>query len=247
MTHVREQTPVPAFTSNGHKTAGKLPGRRVFVMLGAPGAGKGTQADLLSAKLSLPHISSGEMFRTAQRTGTPVGLEASRYLERGALVPDELTIQLIGDRLAQPDAHDGVILDGFPRTRPQAEALDQMLAAQGTRVTGALYVEVDRDELVRRLSGRRVCTSPVQHNYHDVFARPRVPGICDIDGTPLVQRPDDRPETVLARMEKQLPPMYEVVDYYADKGVLCAVRGDLPIDKVTEELLHAVDTACQVR
>jgi adenylate kinase len=214
-------------------------------MLGVPGAGKGTQADILSERLGLPHISSGDLFRAAQREGTPLGRDVRRYLERGALVPDEVTVRMISTRLAQPDARLGAILDGFPRTVPQAVALDRMLAADGARVTCALYVEVDREAVVRRLTGRRICTGPEHHVYHVEFKPPRVPGVCDIDGSALEQRSDDQPETVRARLEKQLPPMYEVVDHYAEMGRLCPVRGDQPIDEVTAALVHAVDTACQ--
>ena len=228
---------------NGRKADDAAASRLILIMLGAPGAGKGTQADILSERLGLPHISSGDLFRTAIRDGTPLGREAKRYLEKGALVPDDVTVRMVKARLAEPDAAAGAILDGFPRTVPQAETLDRLLALQGSRVRGALYVEVDKDELVRRLSGRRVCTGPGQHVYHVLWKPPKVAGVCDIDGSPLEQRADDQPETVQARLEKQLPPMYEVVDYYAEHGTLHAVRGDLPIDQVTEELLHAVETA----
>src|SRR5262245_36762922 len=210
--------------------------RRIFVMLGPPGAGKGTQAARLSEELGLPAVSSGDLFRAAVREKTELGEEVRRYTDRGQLVPDAVTIRIVADRLAQPDAAAGVILDGFPRTRPQAEALDRLLAKQGAKVTNALYIEVDAPEVVKRLSGRRVCTGPAQHVYHLDALPPRVPGICDIDGTPLDLRPDDRPETIKARLEKQLPPMFEVVDYYADGGVLCAVRGDRAMDEVTAEL-----------
>jgi adenylate kinase len=165
-------------------------------------------------------------------------------MEKGALVPDDVAVRMIKGRLAEPDAAEGAILDGFPRTVPQAEALDRMLAAQGSRVRGALYVEVDRDELARRLSGRRVCTGPDQHVFHIYWKPPTIPGICDLDGSPLEQRADDRPATVHARLETQLPPMFEVVDHYAERGTLYPVRGDRTIKEVTEALLHAVDTAC---
>jgi adenylate kinase len=205
-------------------------------MLGPPGAGKGTQAARLADGLDLPAISTGDLFRTAVRDGSELGEEVRRYVDRGQLVPDALTVKVVGDRLAQPDAAGGAILDGFPRTRAQAEALDRMLSRTGSRLTNALYIELDAPEVIRRLSGRRVCTGPGQHIYHLDALPPRVDGICDIDGTPLDQRPDDRPDTIRARLEKQLPPMFEVVDYYADRGVLCPVRGDRPIDEVTAEL-----------
>jgi adenylate kinase len=238
----REKTAHP--TSNGRTT--KRHGgndRRIFVMLGAPGAGKGTQAERLSKVLGLPAISSGDLFREALRTDSNLGRQVRQYMERGSLVPDEVALKVIADRLARPDTEAGAILDGFPRTRPQAEALDELLAAQGSSVRGALYIEVDRDELITRLAGRRVCTGPAQHVYHVIWAPPGKEGICDIDGSPLEQRPDDRPETIRARLDKQLPPMYEVVDHYAERGALCAVRGDRPIDEVTQELLHAIEMA----
>lgn len=233
-------------TRDGRKASKAEASRRILIMLGAPGAGKGTQAEILSERLGLPHVSSGDLFRTAIHDETPLGREVKRYLAKGALVPDEITVRMVRARLGQPDAEAGAILDGFPRTVPQAEALDRTLAAQGSRVRGALYVEVDRDELVRRLSGRRICTARGQHVYHVDWKRPKVDGICDVDGSPLEQRADDLPETVQLRLEKQLPPMYEVVDYYAEHGILCPVRGDLPIKEVTEALLHAVEIACAV-
>lgn len=209
-------------------------------MVGAPGAGKGTQASLLAERLGLPHVASGELFRGHIREQTPLGKKASSYIERGALVPDPLTVQLIADRLAEPDAAEGAILDGFPRTRPQAEALDNMLARRGGRVAGALYVDVDRDELMRRLSGRWLCTDSEDHVYHATTHPPRVPGRCDVDRARLFQRDDDRPATVRARLDQQIPPMYEVIDYYADRGVLSAVDGDRPIAEVTDSLLRAI-------
>jgi len=209
-------------------------------MVGAPGAGKGTQAALLADRLGIPHAASGDLFRDHIRRGTALGKKVKSYLDSGALVPDDLTVQLIADRLARPDAAEGVILDGFPRTRPQAEELDAMLARQGGRVAAALYVDVERDELLRRLSGRWICTAAPDHVYHAVARPPRAAGRCDIDGAPLFQRDDDKPETVAARLEMQLPPMYEVVDYYADRDVLSTVDGDQPVDEVTDALLRAI-------
>jgi adenylate kinase len=209
-------------------------------MVGAPGAGKGTQAAMLADRLGIPHAASGDLFRDHIKRGTALGKKVKSYLDSGALVPDDLTVQLIADRLARPDAAEGVILDGFPRTRPQAEALDAMLARQGGQVAAALYVDVERDELLRRLSGRWICTAAPDHVYHSVARPPRAAGKCDIDGAPLFQRDDDKPETVAARLEMQLPPMYEVVDYYADRGVLSTVDGDQPVDEVTDALLRAI-------
>jgi adenylate kinase len=212
----------------------------VYVIVGAPGAGKGTQAALLAERLDIPHVASGDLFRDHIKRQTSLGRKVKSYLDSGALVPDDLTVQLIADRLSQPDAANGVILDGFPRTRPQAEALDDLLARLGGEVAAALYVDVDRDELLRRLSGRWICSASPDHVYHDVARPPEVPGKCDIDGAPLFQRDDDRPATIAARLEQQLPPMYEVVDYYADRGVLSAVDGDRPMAEVTDELMRAI-------
>jgi adenylate kinase len=209
-------------------------------MVGAPGAGKGTQAALLSERLGIPHVASGDLFRDNIKRGTALGKKVKGYLESGALVPDSVTVQMISDRLAKPDAADGAILDGFPRTRPQAEALDAMLAKIDGEVGAALYVDVARDELLRRLSGRWICTASPDHVYHAVARPPKVEGVCDIDDAPLYQRDDDKPATVQARLEQQLPPMYEVVDYYTDRGVLSTVDGSGEVAQVTDALLHAI-------
>ena len=213
---------------------------RLYVMVGAPGAGKGTQATILARRLGIPHVASGELFRNAVRDGTPLGLQAAADMARGSLVSDELVIRLVLDRLGQSDTAEGAILDGFPRTRPQAEALDAELASRGARVSGALYVEVGEAELLRRLSGRWLCRAE-GHSYHTVDHPPARPGRCDVDGSELYQREDDRPATVHLRLERQLAPMYEVVDHYRGRGVLTAVNGEQPIEAVTEELLRAVD------
>jgi adenylate kinase len=212
---------------------------RLFVMVGAPGAGKGTQAAILARALGVPHVASGELFRAAIRAETPLGRQVQEFMRRGALVPDELAIRLILQRLAEPDAADGAILDGFPRTRPQAAALDAALARRGARVMGALYVGVREQELLRRLSGRWLCRAE-GHSYHAVDHPPARPGVCDIDGSELYQRDDDRPATVRARLERQLPPMYDVVDHYTERGVLTAVDGEQSIEQVTEVLLRAM-------
>ncbi len=209
-------------------------------MVGAPGAGKGTQAALLAKRLDLPHVASGDLFRDNIRRASSLGKKVKDYLDSGALVPDDLTVELIGDRLHEPDARGGAILDGFPRTRPQAEELDAMLARMGGRVAAALYIDVDREELVRRLAGRWICSVSPNHVYHAVARPPKVKGVCDVDGATLMQRDDDRPETIRARLEKQLPPMFEVVDYYAERGVLSTIDGDRPVAEVTDELLRAV-------
>jgi adenylate kinase len=211
----------------------------ILVMVGAPGAGKGTQAQILSGRLGIPHVASGELFRAAVLSGSRLGATVRGYLEGGTLVPDRVATTVVLERLRGPDAAAGAILDGFPRTRPQASALDVALARVGQRVAQALYVGVREAELRRRLSGRWLCRAS-GHSYHVIDRPPRRPGICDIDGSELYQRPDDRPETVAARLAAQLPPMYEVVDYYTEKGILTAVDGERPVAEVTEALLRAV-------
>lgn len=214
---------------------------RILVMVGAPGAGKGTQAQRLAARLGLPSVSTGDLFRGALRDDSPLGRSVRPYLERGSLVPDEITVRVIADRLAQPDAAAGIILDGFPRTRAQAAALDALCADRRMAVLAALYIDVELDELVARLGGRQVCGAPESHSYHPRGNPPKVAGRCDVDGTPLHEREDDRPATVRARLREQLAPMYEVVDHYNGTGALCTIAGDQPIDEVTRELVRAVE------
>ena len=211
----------------------------ILVMVGAPGAGKGTQAQILASRLGIPHVASGELFRAAVRSGTALGRTVAGFLDQGALVPDKVAIAVVLERLKEADAVNGAILDGFPRTRPQAEALDVALARTGKRVAQALYVGVREAELRRRLSGRWLCRAN-GHSYHVIDRPPRRAGICDLDGSELYQRPDDRPATVQARLAAQLPPMYEVVDYYTERGVLTAVDGEGSVEEVTDALMRAV-------
>jgi adenylate kinase len=213
---------------------------RILVLLGAPGAGKGTQAHVLARHLGLPRVATGDLFRAAARDGSPLGLAARGYMERGELVPDELTVGMLLERLDGPDAARGAILDGFPRTRAQAEALDRALGARGDSVDAALLVEVPADELLQRLTGRWLC-SAAGHTYHETAYPPRVQGICDIDGSALIQRDDDRPEIVQARLEKQLGALADVVDHYRAAGVLQTVDGRRPIAAVTNDLLDAIE------
>lgn len=212
----------------------------VVVLLGAPGAGKGTQAGILAERLGIPHVATGDLFRTAVRDGSPIGLEARRYMERGQLVPDEITIRMLLDRLTAVDAADGVILDGFPRNRPQAEALEAALAERGSKVDRAVNIEVPSDELVRRLSGRWVCAES-GHVYNENTNPPAVPGRCDLDGSALVQREDDKAETIRARLAQQLSSLGQVADYYDQAGLLRVVDGVQPIDAVTTDLISAID------
>ena len=211
-------------------------------MMGAPGAGKGTQAERLAEALDLPHVSTGELFRAMRKSDTPLAEEVRRLMDSGALVPDDIVVAMVDDRLEWKDAANGVILDGFPRTVAQAEALDGMLARAGAAVTAVPYIEVSQELLLERLTGRRICAEDDQHVYHVLGMPPKVEGVCDIDGAELCQRADDSAETVQARLDKQLPPMFEVIDYYADNGVLFSVRGDKPAEEVTADLLQVLGT-----
>jgi adenylate kinase len=212
---------------------------RILVLLGGPGAGKGTQAPLLAAELGMPHVATGDLFRAEARAGTPLGLAAKGYMERGELVPDQVTIDLLLERLGRPDADGGAILDGFPRTRAQAAALDGALAERGGRVDAAVLIDVSDDLLVQRLSGRWICEA-AGHPYNVVSQPPREAGRCDVDGSALVQRADDRPDTVRARLASQLGALEEVVAYYREQGLLRTVDGTADPEHVAEALLDAI-------
>jgi adenylate kinase len=214
----------------------------VIVLLGAPGAGKGTQAPALARHLSIPVLASGELLRSAVSAGTPLGREADRYMSRGQLVPDETMVRVFLDRLAAPDAVAGAILDGFPRTRVQAEALDEAMAEAGRRVDRAVYIDVPLEELVARMANRRICTAN-GHVYNLVSNPPATEGVCDLDQAPLVQRADDEESTVRARMAQQVPPLLDVVEHYRSHGILTSVDGRQAIDAVTDELLDAFSGA----
>lgn len=213
-------------------------GRMILLLIGAVGAGKGTQAALLSQRLGVPHLASGDLFRAALRDGTPLGEQARAYMERGDLVPDDITIGMFMERLSRPDAANGAVLDGFPRTVGQAAALDATLAERGERIARAVYIAVPTEELVQRVAGRAVCPT-CGTSYHDLSEPPREPGICDRDGTPLERREDDRPDVVRARLAKQVPPMLEVVEHYRAAGRLAEVDGRGSIDEVLAAILEA--------
>jgi adenylate kinase len=223
-------------TGPGGGPAAPSTGRRILLLVGSVGAGKGTQADALSQELTLPHLASGNLFRQALRDGTELGERARVYMERGDLVPDEITIDMFMHELARPAAIRGAILDGFPRTVAQAQALDRTLAARGERIERVISIEVPVEELVARVAGRRVC--PVCGTpYHVVGDPPRVAGHCDKDRAELQQRDDDRPDVVRARLEKQVLPMLEVLEYYERAGIVQRVDGTQPIPAVTREIL----------
>jgi adenylate kinase len=207
----------------------------VVVLLGAPGAGKGTQAILLAERLGVPHVATGDLFRAAVRDGSPVGLEARRFMERGQLVPDDITIRMLLDRLSRPDASGGAVLDGFPRSRAQAEVLDAALAERGSAVDLAIDIEVPTEDLVQRLSGRWVCRN-AGHVYNETSNPPQIPGRCDIDGSELIQRADDTAETIRARLDLQLASLGDVVDHYTRTGVLRSVDGRGSIDAVASAI-----------
>lgn len=212
----------------------------VLVLLGAPGAGKGTQAALLAEKLGIPNIATGDLFRAAVRDGSAIGLEARRFMERGQLVPDDITIRMLLGRLDQPDATDGAILDGFPRNGAQAKALDVALAERDERVDLAPLIEVPNEEIFRRMSGRWLCRD-AGHVYNENTNPPQTAGVCDIDASPLYQREDDKPETVRARLDLQLASLQEVIDHYASTGILRRVNGLQSIDDVFRDLLAVVE------
>lgn len=212
----------------------------VLVLLGAPGAGKGTQAPVLAERVGVPILASGDLLRAAVAARTALGTAADRYMSRGQLVPDDTIVEIFLERLVADDAADGAILDGFPRTRAQAEALDRALEDRGERVDLALYMDVPEDDLVARMASRRICAGN-GHVYNIASNPPREPGVCDLDGSPLIQREDDREETVRARMAQQIPPLKDVVDHYRATGVLRTVDGLRSIDEVTAQLLDATD------
>ncbi len=209
------------------------------VLLGPPGVGKGTQAERLAEELELPHISSGELFRENIEVGTPLGKEAQLYIDRGDLVPDEVTIAMVAQRLSQLDCAEGAILDGFPRTIEQAQALDGVLAERDAAVTLVPYINASTETLLQRLGGRWTCRD-CQVVYHTLFNPPSEPGVCDACGGELYQRPDDTPETHRKRIEVYQEQTAPLVDYYRERGLLVEVDGELDIEGVYAELLAAI-------
>jgi adenylate kinase len=212
----------------------------VVVLLGAPGAGKGTQAPVLAEHLGVPILASGALLRAAVVNGTKLGREADRYMSRGQLVPDETIVRVFLDRLDQPDAARGAILDGFPRTRVQAAALDAALAEAGRRVDRAILIDVPTEDLIGRMANRRICAAN-GHVYNLATNPPLRAGVCDIDGSALTQRPDDEETTVRARMSQQVGPLLEVIDHYRAAGILHTVDGTASIDDVSAAIVGAFE------
>ncbi|MBA4603190.1 adenylate kinase [Thermoactinomyces mirandus] len=210
-----------------------------IVLMGLPGAGKGTQAAHIVDELNIPHISTGDMFRQAVKEETPLGLEAKSYMDQGKLVPDHVTIGIVRDRLGKDDCANGFLLDGFPRTVPQAEALDNLTAELNRPVNYVIYIDVDEEELLKRLTGRRICRS-CGATYHVVFAPPKENGVCDRCGGELYQRDDDRSETVQERLKVNLEQTKHLLCYYESTGKLHRVDGKQPIGAVTDEILALI-------
>jgi len=210
-----------------------------LVLVGPPGAGKGTQAEFIAAHLSVPKISTGDIFRANVSKGTPLGLEARRYMDAGGLVPDQVTINMVRERLSEADAVDGFLLDGFPRTVPQAVALDKMLTDNGATLDLVLELVVDNDEVIRRLSGRRTCHG-CGKIWHVEFDPPAKAGCCDRCGGELYQRDDDKPETVAERLKVYARDTSPLVDHYGAQGKLVGIDATGPVEDVTERAIAAL-------
>lgn len=210
-----------------------------IILMGPPGAGKGTQADFIKAEFAIPHISTGDMFRKAVKEKTPLGLEAKRYMDAGQLVPDNVTVGIVKERLSEADCAKGFLLDGFPRTIPQAQALDKTLREMGIELDAILNVMVNREALIDRLTGRRVCKG-CGATYHVQFNPSKNGDKCEACGNELYQRSDDMPQTVTNRLdvyEKQTAPL---IEYYRHKGILKDINGDQAVEKVTQSILNAL-------
>ncbi len=206
-----------------------------LILMGLPGAGKGTQADKIVEKYEIPHISTGDMFRAAIKAGTELGKQAKAFMDAGNLVPDEVTIGIVRERLSNEDCKRGFLLDGFPRTSAQAEALETMLASLDRKIDSVIYIEVPKEDLFERLTGRWV--SPTSGaSYHVKFNPPKVEGICDKDGSQLIQRDDDKPETVANRLEVNLQQAQPLIDFYSERGTMKKINGNQDIAKVFADI-----------
>ena len=209
-------------------------------MLGAPGAGKGTQAKMIAEKYAIPHISTGDIFRANIKEGTKLGEEAKQYMDQGLLVPDELTVKILLDRVAKEDCRNGYVLDGFPRTIPQAEVLDQALNGLGDKIDYAIDVNVPDENIIKRMSGRRACLS-CGATYHVEHIPPQKEGICDTCGEKLVLRDDDKPETVQNRLHVYHEQTQPLIDFYTQKGILKAVDGTKDMEAVFHSIVSILE------
>lgn len=209
------------------------------IFLGAPGAGKGTQAAEVAKALKLAHIATGDMFRDAQKKGTALGLKAKEYMDQGKLVPDEITVAMLLERIAAPDCREGVIFDGFPRTLAQAEALDKAFTKQSKTIDKVVYIKVDEEELLARLSGRWICRQ-CQTPYHEVASPPKVKGKCDRCGGELYQRDDDKPATIKERLKVFFAQTAPLIDYYTKTGKLVEVKGVGAIEEIRKAILNTL-------
>lgn len=210
-----------------------------IVFLGAPGSGKGTQADVVSRELKLKHIATGDLFRQAQAAGTKLGMQAKSYMEKGMLVPDKITIDMVLERISAPDCEHGVILDGFPRNLKQAEALDKALADRSKAINKVLYIKVSEGELTKRLGGRWICRD-CQSPYHIINSPPRVSGKCDKCGGKLYQRADDTAETIKKRLKLYFAETAPLIDYYTKSGKLSEIDGEGDVDDVGRRMVEAL-------
>jgi adenylate kinase len=212
------------------------------ILMGGPGAGKGTQARNLQKILGLPQIATGDLFRENLANETELGVLAKKYMDAGELVPDEVTVAMVEERLSRPDCANGALLDGFPRTPAQAGALEELLAENNEKINIVPYIHVDKDVLLKRLAGRWTCREN-GHVYHELFNPPKEPGICDIDGSPLYQRDDDTEETQKRRIEVYFEQTAPLLDYYREKGLLVEIDGEQPIETVQKDLIAAIRQA----
>src|SRR5690554_1915675 len=211
-----------------------------IILLGPPGVGKGTQPPNIVKKYNIPHISTGEILREKIKSGTELGITAKSYMDKGLLVPDEIVVSIVQDRLAQDDCKDGFLLDGFPRTVEQAEALDIELDKMGIKLDKVVNIDADKDVLIARVTGRRICKE-CGATYHVINNPPKVEGVCDIDGGELYQRADDTEETVATRIQVYLEQTQPLIDYYRKKGLLLDVDGTKPIEEVFRTIINSIE------